>query len=84
MIKKGCLPQGDCLFERWYWTGRVARTSTAPSLRRGLHALVDEVLQRMVLSRGAAPPDVEGSTLQAHFVLLLDGACPPRWKRVDS
>ena len=44
----------------------------------GLHAYIDEVLS-------AAPPDVEGSTLQAHFVLLLDGACPPQvdtWTRV--
>ena len=32
----------------------------------GLHAYIDEVLS-------AAPPDVEGSTLQAHFA-------PPRWR----
>ena len=33
----------------------------------------------------AAPPDVEGSTLQADVVLLLDGACPPQvetWTRL--
>ena len=32
----------------------------------GLHAYIDEVLS-------AAPPDAEGSTLQAHFA-------PPRWR----
>ena len=54
---------------------RVARTSTAPP-EGCTH--IDEALS-------AAPPDVEGSTLQAHFVLLLDGACPPQvetWTRL--
>ena len=46
---------------------RVARTSTAPP-EGCTH--IDEVLS-------AAPPDVEGSTLQAHFAAVLDGACPP-------
>ena len=42
----------------------IVGTSTGPS--GGLHASIDEVLS-------AAPPDVDGSTLQAHFA-------PPRWR----
>ena len=52
-----------------YWAERVARTSTASPLEGCTH--IDEVLS-------AAPPDVEGSTLQAHFAAVLDGACPPQ------
>ena len=72
MIKKGDDPLP--LFSRGIVL-RVARTSTAPP-EGCTH--IDEVLS-------AAPPDVEGSTLQAHFVLLLDGVCPPQvdtWTRV--